>query len=83
MGEHFGNSLKIVMNKDKSEPWGIVLNCGRTYYNFNKEELKRVNWEQLWLGMSISDLWELFKGQRIRVQDQHIPQERHGGQDKT
>lgn len=67
--EYFGNSdhnsitFKLVRSKDKLGPWGKALNWGNAEYSIIRQELRRINWEQLLLAF---DIWGSFKGQLTR-----------------
>ena len=79
VGEQFGNSdhntvsFKVLMDKDKCSPQVKVLNWGKDNYNSISQELKNVDWGQMFEGKSTSGMWEAFKCKLIGIQDQHIP----------
>lgn len=61
--EHFGNSdpnsinFKIVLKMDTPGPWGKML-WGKADHSISRQEPGRINWEQLLLDKSTSDMWE-------------------------
>lgn len=49
-----------------------MVKWGKAIYNRFKPELGSVDWKRLLLGKSVSDIWESFKDQLVRIQGQHI-----------
>ena len=79
VGEQFGNSdhnsvsFKVLMDKDKCSPQVKVLKWRKANYNNIRQELKNVDWGQMFEGKSTYSMWEAFKCKLIGIQDQHIP----------
>ena len=61
------------MDKGKCSPQVKVLNWGKTNYNNIRQELKNVDWGQMFEGKSTSSMREAFKCKLLGIQDRHIP----------
>jgi len=61
------------MEKDRSGPQIKVLNWGLSNFDGIVQELSKVDWGRLFTGQESSAMWDAFKSEIARVQDQHIP----------
>eukprot|EP00061_Rhincodon_typus_P002097 g16607.t1 len=78
VGEHFGDSdhnsltFTIVMGRNMSRQYGKVFNWGRGNYNAIRQELRTINWDQMFSGKCTTEMERLFMEQLLQVLDRFV-----------
>eukprot|EP00061_Rhincodon_typus_P001908 g16106.t1 len=66
-------NFNVLMDKDKCRCQVKVLNCGKVNCNNIRQELKNVDWRQMFEAKSTSGMWEPFKCMLLGTHDRHVP----------
>lgn len=56
--DHNPIHFKITLHRNRFECWRKVLNWSEADYNVIRQELTKIDWDQLLLGKSKEDMWE-------------------------